>query len=67
MTETEADVLAVYSTPGLRKCGFTREGKRDWLAYAYPTMPREEVVKLLDELYGDEVYGMVVDPARRFS
>jgi hypothetical protein len=51
---TTADVDAViakYSTPGLRKNQFTRDGKKDWLSFAYPKMSREERDKLLDEIF----------------
>jgi hypothetical protein len=54
MTEREAEVLAAYSTPGLRKNQFTRDGKKDWLAMSYPKMDREERDKILNELFGPE-------------
>ena len=59
-TETEAAVLERYSTVGLRKSAFTREAKKDWLSFAYPTMTREERDKLLDQLF-------LVEPAAKPS
>lgn len=47
----EEEVLAKYSTPGLKKHELSREAKKDWLSFAYPKMSREEVEKLLNEIY----------------
>lgn len=55
MTEREAEVLAEYSTPGLRKNQFTRAGKKDWLSFSYPQMSRDERDKLLDEIFPEDM------------
>jgi hypothetical protein len=51
---TEEQILKLYSSPGLRKHELSRWAKKDWLSYAYPKMTKEEVTKLLDDIYGPE-------------
>lgn len=54
----EAEVLAAYSSPGLRRNGLTRAAKRDHLRRINAKIngeklwSKEEIEKILDELYG---------------
>lgn len=48
---TEAEILAKYSTPGLRKYELSRAAKKQHLATNYRTTG-EEADRVLDQLYG---------------
>ena len=50
---TEDEVLARYSTPGLRKHELSRSAKKDHLNGL--KFSREDRDKVLDELYGPEL------------
>ena len=52
-TPTEHDILAKYSTPGLRKTELTRPEKREQLERI--GFPKERIPEVLDELYGPEL------------
>jgi hypothetical protein len=50
----EESILAQYSTPGLKRNGFTRLGKKEWLDFAHPKMTKAERDELLDKLFPEE-------------
>lgn len=51
---TESDVLARYSTPGLKKCELDRQNKKDQLnGLGMAKFPADRD-KILDQLYGAE-------------
>jgi len=50
----EEEVLAKHSTPGLKRNELDRAAKKDHLASAYKHLSREEVDKILDQLYPPE-------------
>jgi hypothetical protein len=50
---TEAEILAKYSTPGLRKGELSRAAKKLHLASCYRTTG-EEASRILDQIYDDK-------------
>ena len=51
---SEADTIAAYSTPGLRKHELTRSSKKDQLLSLLGDRRRDEIEIILIELYGPE-------------
>lgn len=51
---TEAEILAQYSTPGLRKKEMTRSAKKTHLQETQKHLRADEIEKVLHDMYGPE-------------
>ena len=51
---TESEILAKYSTPGLRKKELSRSAKKTHLQESQKHLRLDEINKILDDLYGPE-------------
>jgi hypothetical protein len=57
---SEQEILARYSTPGLRRNELTRAGKK-WHLQGFARITADEIEEILDRLYPCEPPGVALD------
>jgi hypothetical protein len=57
---SEQEILARYSTPGLRRNELTRAGKK-WHLQGFTRITSDEIEEILDRLYPGESPNVVLD------